>query len=306
MHRDRILLKREKKEDMNRNTRYYVGCFLKRFLPNLIKKRSIYSRLSFTRIASTQIHNKKLSFHCHAEDLSNTIFYTGVFGDYEGQTLKMWHEIIHGLSLKTVMDIGAYSGIFALTAALADEEIDIHAYEPNPFAFKLLTKNCNLNSLSNIRAYECAIAEYNGKQEFYMFGNSYSTGMTSVNHRKVHHDMTMGSFEAKDIFKAREEIDKKLDLIKLDIERAELPLLKHATKLLETDRPIIFCEILDAADYFDYQVLFEALDYGFIQVNDDDHNYTHCQSISDHGNRSLGRNWIFYPKEKQAMIKAVI
>lgn len=290
----------------SRNARYYIGYFLKKFFPSLIIKRSIYSRLSFTRVVSIKIHSKKLSFQCHAEDVSNTVFYTGVFGDYEGQTLKMWHDIILGLNLKTAMDIGAYSGIFSLTAALADEDLEIHAYEPNPFAFKILTKNCNLNSLSNIKLYESAVAEHNGKQEFYMFGDSYSTGMTSVNHRKVHHDMTMGSFEAQDIFTAREEINKKLDLLKLDIERAELPLLKHAKKLLERDRPIIFCEVLDAADYVDYQDLLESLDYGYIQINDGDHTYTECESILDHGDRSLGRNWIFYPKEIKAKILSVI
>jgi FkbM family methyltransferase len=289
-----------------RRTRYYIGLVLKKFLPNAIKKQFIYSRLSFTKVVSTDIDGRKLFFQCHAEEVSNTVFYTGIFGDYEGQSLKIWHDLIVKLNIKTVMDIGAYSGIYSLTAACANEDTEIHSYEPNPFAFSLLKKNCNLNNMANINLHDYAVAERTGELEFYNFGDTYSTGMTSVNHRYVEENISIGSFKAKDIFAVRKEINKKIELMKLDIERAELPLLNHAKKLLQDDRPIILCEVLDEADYVDYQDLLESLNYGYIQINDDDHTYTECESILNHGKQSVGRNWIFYPKEKQAMIKAVI
>lgn len=291
---------------MLRNSRYYLGSFLKKFLPQIIKKKSLYKYLSFNKVVSTRINGKSLSFQCHAEEISNTIFYTGIFGDYEGKTLKMWHDLIFKLNLKTAMDIGAFSGIFSLTAAYADPKMEIYAYEPNPFSFKILKKNCELNDLSNIKLHNHAVANHNGTVEFYNFGDTNSPGMTSVNHRHVEDHLTVGSFEAKDILKIREEIDKKVDLLKLDIERAELSLLKHAKEILEIDRPILFCEVLDASDYENYQNLIESLDYGCIQINDDDHTYFDCKSMLVDGEHSAGRNWIFYPNEMQAMILAAV
>lgn len=289
-----------------RKVRYFIGLIFKKFLPSVIKKQFLYSRLSFTKVVNTDIDGKKLFFQCHAEEVSNTIFYTGVFGDYEGQSLKIWHDLIVKLNIKTIMDVGAYSGIYSITAACANEDAEIHSYEPNPFAFNLLKQNCNLNNMTNIHFHDYAVAERTGELEFYNFGDTYSTGMTSVNHRYVEENISVGSFKAKGIFEIRKEINKKIELIKLDIERAELPLLNHAKKLLQEDRPIILCEVLDETDYADYQVLLGSLNYGYIQINDDDYTYSECESMLNYGDQSVGRNWIFYPKEIKAKILSVL
>ena len=212
-------------------------------------------------------------FHCHNEEISNTIFYTGFFGDYEGQTIKMWHQISKNLELHTALDIGAYSGFFSIVAASANPTMEIHAFEPNPITFKILKKNLDLNNFENVKISNFGLSSKNGHEKFFNFGDTFNPGMTSVNHRFVDSNFIQASFEIRDILDLRKKLYKKIDLIKLDIERAELPLLQHAKSIIYEDKPIIFCEVLDAEMYDSFQNFFQEMEYEYVQIDDEKKQY---------------------------------
>ena len=287
----------------NRNFRFFLGSTLKKFLPFLIKKKSIYSRLSFTRDVKATIEKREIFFHCHNEQISNSIFYTGFFGDYEGQTIKMWYEICKKLQYKTILDIGAYTGLFSLVAALVNPNAKIHAYEPNPVTFGFLKKNLSLNNFKNIKINNFGLSTKDGNLEFYNYGETFSPGMTSVNSKFVKSNLKSSIFEIADLLVVAKKLNRKIDLIKLDIERAELPLLEHARKIIYENRPTIFCEILENKMYSSFQNFFEEMEYEYIQISDSKKQYFFTRQIID--KEYIGRNWIIYPKEQKEKLLSV-
>lgn len=283
--------------------RFLIGLTLKKFFPFVIKRKAVYSRLSFTKDTETLVEDKNLFFHCHNEEISNSIFYTGIFGDYEGQTIKMWYQICKNLSLNTALDVGAFTGFFSFVAASANPKIEIHAYEPNPVTFKILQKNLDLNNCDNVTINNFGLSNKNGHEKFFNFGGGVNPGMTSVDHQYVNTNLSHSLFEIRDILEIKKILNKKIDLIKLDIERAELEILHRAKDIIDYDKPIIFCEILDIEMYDSFQDFFQDLTYEYIQIDDEKKQYYFTPRISN--NQNIGRNWIFYPKELKDQLSSI-
>lgn len=138
--------------EYTRRIRYFLGSLLK---PLIRLDYKIYSRFSFTREVSVDVESKRLFFQCYEEETSNSIYYTGIFGDFEGETLRLWLQCIAALRPKIIFDIGAYTGIFSLVAALFQNQSTIYAFEPNKITFKILQRNVALNSFKNINLCNC-------------------------------------------------------------------------------------------------------------------------------------------------------
>ena len=132
---------------MERKLRYYLGTILK---PLIKSNKKLYSRFSFAGDVEIYSDSKRLFLHCHKDEISNSIYYSGVFGDFEGESLRLWKECILSLKPKLILDIGAYSGIYSLIAALYSDKSIIHAFEPNKLTYKILEKNISLNAFTNI------------------------------------------------------------------------------------------------------------------------------------------------------------
>ena len=277
-----------------RKIRYFLG----KLLHSLVRRnKDIYKRLSFTKDVSTTVGDKELFFHCHNEVVSNTIFYTGVFGDFEGETLRLWHDCILKLQPKLILDIGAFTGIYSLLAALLDKTSKIYAFEPNPITFELLEKNIRLNSFSNVHSFNYGVSTFSGEQTFYNWGERADSGMSIINHQFVEKDLGEVTLKVKNSADIRTDANQKIDLIKMDIERAELPILIHAKEYIKKDRPVIFCEVLDKKAYKEFDIFFNGLDYNFIKIDDKNKHNFHSQIMADES--VVGMNWIFYPAEKK-------
>jgi FkbM family methyltransferase len=287
----------------NRKFRFLIGLAFKKFLPSLIKKKSIYSHLSFTKDVKIPIGEKEIFYHCHNEQISNSIFYTGIFGDYEGQTIKMWYQISKNSQYKTILDIGAYTGLFSLVAASANSNSNINAYEPNPVTFRFLKKNIDLNNFKNIKINNFGLSDKDEYLEFFNYGDSFTPGMTSVSSKHVDSNLKSSFFETKDILAVVKKLHRKIDLIKLDIERAELPLLHRVIKVINKDRPTIFCEVLDREMYSSFQTFFEEMKYEFIQISDVKKQYFFTSLIIN--KEYIGRNWIIYPQENKEKLLSI-
>ena len=277
-----------------RKIRYFLGKLL---YPLVRRNKDIYKRLSFTKDVSTTVGDKELFFHCHNEVVSNKIFYTGVFGDFEGETLRLWHDCILKLQPKLILDIGAFTGIYSLLAALLDKTSKIYAFEPNPITFKFLEKNIRLNSFSNVHPFNYGVSTFNGEQTFYNWGERADSGMSIINHQFIEKDLGKISLKVKDFAHIRTDANQRIDLIKMDIERAELPILIHAKEYIKKDRPVIFCEVLDKTAYKEFDNFFNGLDYNFIKIDDKNKHNFHSQIMADES--IVGMNWIFYPAEKK-------
>ena len=260
----------------------------------------IYRHMGFKGTFVFKIEKNKLRFINVREVIANDIFYSGIFGNYEGETLRLWYEIskeVNGL----VLDIGAYSGIYSLVAASANKQSSIVAFEPHPNNFDLLCKNIQINEFSNITSDNRAISNKTGKALFYNYfvGEIENTGFTLINHRYVYPEsssISCATISFKEYLESNHK-EQILSLVKLDIERAELIVLKDGIERIQRDQTIIFCEILDRESIFKIQSLFKKIDYVFINIHDDKKRLIYSRTSTEDLPEDLGPNWVILPKQ---------
>ena len=260
----------------------------------------IYRHMGFKGTFVFKIEKNKLRFINVREIIANDIFYSGIFGNYEGETLRLWYEIskeVNGL----VLDIGAYSGIYSLVAASANKQSSIIAFEPHPNNFDLLCKNIQINGFSNITLENLAISNKTGKVVFYNYNvlGSLPLGFTLINHRYVYPEsssISCATISFKEYLESNHK-EQVLSLVKLDIERAELIVLRDGIERIQKDQTIIFCEILDRESIFKIHSLFKKTDYVFININDTKKRLIYCGTSTEDLPEDLGPNWVILPKQ---------
>jgi len=260
----------------------------------------IYRHMGFKGTFVFKIEKNKLRFVNVRGEIANDIFYSGIFGNFEGETLRLWWEIskeVNGL----VLDIGAYSGIYSLVAATANKQSSIVAFEPHPNNFDRLCKIIQINSFSNITLDNRAISNKTGKALFYNYfvGEIENTGFTLINHRYVYPEsssISCATISFKEYLESNHK-EQILSLVKLDIERAELIVLKDGIERIQRDQTIIFCEILDRESIFKIQSLFKKIDYVFININDNKKRLIYSEASTEDLPEDLGPNWVILPKQ---------
>jgi FkbM family methyltransferase len=147
-----------------------------------------------------------------------------------------------------VLDIGANGGLYSLLSArCVGNAGEVHAFEPGPSEFALLKHNIALNSLINVRANQIALSDKDGTRSLGICSdgafNSFSQNKLPQQIIKSWIDvdaMTLDTY-------ASENRLKHIDLIKIDVEGAELQVLNGAQRLLRslTPPPAILCEFSD-------------------------------------------------------------
>ncbi|PIR16833.1 MAG: hypothetical protein COV46_06705 [Deltaproteobacteria bacterium CG11_big_fil_rev_8_21_14_0_20_49_13] len=159
------------------------------------------------------------------------------------EVLQEREYLKHGIKLRrgdTVFDIGANIGIFTLLAHReCGEKAKIFSFEPIPAIFKVLSKNANRYCKSGVKLFNMGMTSKDGPKraafEFFteLPGNSRRCSYSSENKRrrggfgpfldrsvKVKCDMTTVSNVIK------EHSIAKIDLLKIDVEGAEMEVLR--------------------------------------------------------------------------------
>jgi len=140
----------------------------------------------------------------------------------------------------TVLDVGAYVGLFSMRASrLVGDSGRVVAFEPNPLAYYWLRRNIALNRLSNVEALPIALGSYDGVTELYIVlkGN---IGVSSIfrNHLLKQGEASGSFIVVKVPMRKLDSIAEKLrlnhvDLVKIDVEGAELEVLRGSRGLME-------------------------------------------------------------------------
>jgi FkbM family methyltransferase len=76
---------------------------------------------------------------------------------FEPQSMKLWCRMARAAT--GIIDIGAHVGVYSLAAAALRDDVKIHSFEPNPYAFSRLRMHKTINSFSNINEYAFAISD---------------------------------------------------------------------------------------------------------------------------------------------------
>ena len=150
----------------------------------------------------------------------------------------------------TVLDIGAHIGIFSLgVAQRVGSKGKVYAFEPTPDTAGLLEQHVALNNWRDrVEVVRGVASDADGVASFYVNGTSMAASLGRENVEVLSADRPeVGAVRLEvpsltlDRFCGERGI--RPDLLKIDVEGAELRVLRGARKLLETARPSILCEV---------------------------------------------------------------
>jgi FkbM family methyltransferase len=147
----------------------------------------------------------------------------------------------------TVLDIGAHHGYYTLLASRkVGSEGRVVAFEPSPRERRRLNLHLRLNGCRNVETEDCALGETEGTAQLHLvLGNE--SGCNSLREPAVTEQTELVPVRIERLDRVLQERRiGQVDFIKLDVEGAELSVLKGATELLHRrPRPVIVAEVQD-------------------------------------------------------------
>lgn len=162
--------------------------------------------------------------------VGNVHFYVN-HDDEEYHLREMYEMNVYKVSVRSgtsILDIGANTGMFAVWAA--KQGATIWSYEPNPGIFKELQRNLAINCLTNneVKAHWQGVWSRGGYMNFFL--NEATPGQSTFLPEIA------ASFNPQNISVpviAFDDVlgEKQWDIVKLDIEGAELEILSSSKKL---------------------------------------------------------------------------
>lgn len=169
--------------------------------------------------------------------LGRAIIEYGEYSELESRFLADLPNIRPG----TVVEVGANAGLLTipLAQALAAAGREMIAIEPQPFLFQNLCANLALNGLSNVRAWPWACGSeqatlYFPRQNYAALGNFGGVEMVDASSSA---SVAVPCMLLDDVVGTTT-----VSLIKIDVEGAELEVLKGASALIAASRPVLYME----------------------------------------------------------------
>jgi len=173
----------------------------------------------------------------------------------------------------TVMDIGANIGLFAVVMGRTVGQAGVViAFDPVPSNIVRLKSNLNENGISAAAVYELALGSTNEQMELKM---SDDTAYASIH--KVEHDLGNGQVIQVSVKRLDDVWHERgrpaISFIKMDVEGAELEVIKggeamlsecHPTMLIEANTPQRLAKLKEALQPFNYRHIHPD---GFLQHN---------------------------------------
>lgn len=194
---------------------------------------------------------------------------------FEYDVLTLYKSLIKPGNV--VLDIGANVGLFSLLGAdlIGPDKGKIYAFEPAKDTFDALKKNIGLNNVTDkIELYALALSDKAGFVEMQTPSTNDSfVQKDAFAYIKNSDEKTGIEANTMDAFIEENKIAK-VDLIKIDIEGAELLCLKGGINTLKNHQPIVLFESFEpTCERFDYTV-FDLLkfladnNYNLTQINE--------------------------------------
>jgi FkbM family methyltransferase len=178
-----------------------------------------------------------------ADDISRTILVSRA-GRWEPE---VWRSISSGLSDGAVFfDVGAHIGYDSLKAAMTvGERGRVVAFEPNPNTLTQLRSNIDASGARNVIVQPIACTETETTLTLFdstLGGNSGATSLSRENAGPVTRSYTVRGRPIDDVVK--ELAIERLDVLKADVEGAELIVLRGAAETLKRFHPKLILEVV--------------------------------------------------------------
>jgi|SRR5665213_413891 len=188
------------------------------------------------------------------DHISETIRRTGDF--FEPEFLRtVWDYVVtmeRDRRSSVVVDVGAYIGNHTVLFGTFLPVQQVIAVEPNPKAFEVLQRNIAANNLGNmVVPYQCALGSAPGEAGIEL-GKESNLGHTRITEGNDVEVRTLDDIVPE---------DKRVSVIKIDVEGAELDVLKGASRLLAEQSPAVFVEVLGQKAHVEVNELLRSHGY---------------------------------------------
>jgi FkbM family methyltransferase len=142
-------------------------------------------------------------------------------------------------------DLGANIGFFAVLAArLVGSSGRVYAFEPNPECSSEVRRNADLNGFSNVEVVEAAVSSTSGRTWLRLGDTNLSSAIAGNSENGIEVALT-----SVDDF-IREKSPRPPTLVMIDVEGAEIEVLKGMRETISRHRPLIMCEVHWIGDEF--------------------------------------------------------
>ena len=216
-----------------------------------------------------------------------------------------------------VVDVGVNIGQTLIKIASIDKTIPYIGFEPNPFVFCYSYKLIEANNLTNYKLFYTGLFTHEEILTLHM-DNYLSSGASVLpnireNMNRFKRKMNVPVFAGDTIFS---KLNFKAGLLKIDVEGAELEVLKGLTQFLIDNQPIIVLEILpvytlekENGRYRKERELelisfLNGLNYVMFRIDENTIKLTELTEIPVH-NQMSQTNYLFTPKNKKQKIQAI-
>lgn len=212
--------------------------------------------------------NASVRFYSAGDDwITSRLWWLGLRG-FEPETLLPFLRL--AADAECILDIGSYTGVYALAAAAVNPRARVFAFEPHPAILARLGHNLSLNPALAVTCLPYAVGPRTGPATLHVGGPGLpSSSSVSDAWKGIHASLATAMIDV-DAFVAQWGLDR-VDLIKMDVETAEPGVIDGMAHTLRRDRPVIITEVLPGADeaYGRMAATLRAIDYRFYHLRHD-------------------------------------
>jgi FkbM family methyltransferase len=155
----------------------------------------------------------------------------------------------------TVIDVGAHTGLYTILGSrYVGSSGKIISIEPHPENFEILKRNINLNGITNVIALEYAAYSHNRSIKLYLpeEQSGYTIYNTLMANRANYQDryLMVDARTLDELLKILSVNAKDINWIKIDVEGAELEVLRGASNILMESKNIFLLVEIHSNDLY--------------------------------------------------------
>jgi FkbM family methyltransferase len=220
-------------------------------------------------VFTVPVDGRKFKYGAAPKDVVAKHLYWGNLSRWESET---WREFVPlARRARGFLDIGAFTGAYSLVAATANPSIDCIAFEPVPAVYERLQANVAVNRFEDrITTLNAAVSLEVGTGRFYLPSRDLpDTGHLDISVRST--DWQSGEWVDVRVTTVEAVLpdDFHVDLVKIDVEDAEGPVVRSMEGLIAKHRPTIVIELLADGSYGEVVEVLNRLGYGFLHLTHD-------------------------------------
>ena len=177
-------------------------------------------------------------------------------GVYEFWKTRLFFDIVkEGM---TIIDVGANKGYYSLIfAKLMNDRGRILSFEPDINNCFWFNKSIQANKYKSIKLYQCALSDNNGEAIFYLGEKSGWGSLFSSSDASRKQPVVVNTKKLDNV--VQEEGISSIDIIKIDVQGADLLVLKGARKTLAANPKLKIAMDVDVKGEEERQQLFDLL-----------------------------------------------